>query len=192
MIGTQLFETQQIRLDAVDLEKDPPVETLWTYDLDYAQDLRETPARPLSAIELKKHYEKLQKKSADANNEFYYAIRQREPESLIGFLRITYITWSNGVAFIRLDFGSQEHFEQFGRSALQLTLQYLFDECNLHRVTTILPEYRTAMIGMLQDFGFSLEVRRRQAIFRNARFWDSLTYGLLHSGWLNPSVEVAK
>lgn len=192
MIATQLFETPQIRLDAIDLEKDPQVETLWTYDLDYAQDLREAPARPLSASELKKSYEKLQKKSADTNNEFYYAIRQREPESLVGFLRITYITWSNGVAFFRLDFGSQDHFEQFGRSAMQLALQYLFDECNLHRVTTILPEYRAALIGLLQDFGFVLEVRRRQAIFRNARFWDSLTYGLLRSEWVNQAVGMAK
>jgi RimJ/RimL family protein N-acetyltransferase len=192
MISTQLFETPLIRLDAIDPEKDAAIETSWTYDLDYAQEIRNTPASPISSSELKKHYEKLEKKTEGAPGQMLFAIRSKESEALISMLRINFISWSNGMCLFYLSFGDMEKLQQYGKVALELSLRYFFEEMNLHRATTITSEHRTSMINLLEKSGFSLEVRRRQSIFRNGRLWDSLTFGLLRREWENQLKEAVR
>ena len=54
MIYKQLFDSLNLRLIYINPEEDSKIEAAWTYDLDYAQDLMEMPARPLGPVEIKK------------------------------------------------------------------------------------------------------------------------------------------
>ena len=90
--------------DRVDPEKDAAVEATWTYQLGYAQWLRNQPARPLSTFELKKLYES-SLKASETRNSFFFAIRLKAGDRLIGFLRIPWISWSTGVAPLQMFFG---------------------------------------------------------------------------------------
>jgi RimJ/RimL family protein N-acetyltransferase len=54
---------------------------------------------------------------------------------------------------------------------------------NLYRVSAFVPEYNGVAIHMLRKFGFTEEIRRRQATERDGRRWDLLTFGLLRSEW---------
>jgi RimJ/RimL family protein N-acetyltransferase len=191
MIHTQLFESPNLRLTSVDPEQDSKVETGWTYDLDYAQGLLETPVRPLGALELKKHHEEEQKRADDRGNQFYFAIRLKEDNQLAGFLRFPFIFWVHSSAWLRLGIADPAILARFGREALEMALRYSFSELNLYRVETALPDYQHDMIGLLEDAGFLMEVRRRQVFFRNGRYYDALHFGLLQSEWkANLAAEV--
>ena len=62
MIGTQLFESTDIHLTAIDPEKDAVLESAWMHDLSFADLQRQGTFHHLSVVEAKKHFEELQKK----------------------------------------------------------------------------------------------------------------------------------
>ena len=64
-----------------------------------------------------------------------------------------------------------------------LLLRYAFREINLYRLTALIPEYNLPALALFTSFGFREEVRRRQALERDSRFWDMLNYGLLAAEW---------
>jgi len=183
-IQTQLFEGRDIRFGPIDYEKDPQIESRWTHDSDFMRLYDVEPARPMSPAMVKKRYEKLEKEIEEAKNLFYFAIRAREDDRLIGKALINHIEWSNGNGWIELGIGSADDRRKgYGAQALQMLLRFAFAELNLFRVTARVPEYNEAAIALLKKFGFTEEVRRRQALERDGRRWDLLVFGLLKDEW---------
>lgn len=184
-IQTQLFEGRDIGFGPIDHEKDPEIESKWTHDSDFMRMYETEPARPMSAAMVKKKYEKLEKEIEENKNAYYFAIRAREDDRLIGKAMINRIEWSNGVGWIRLGIGAGEDRRRgYGSQALRMLLRFAFAELNLFRVSAAAPEYNEAAIALLKKFGFTEEARRRQALDRDGRRWDLLVFGLLKEEWL--------
>lgn len=185
-IQTQLFEGQAVRFGPIDHEKDPAVESKWTHDSEFMRLYDLDAARPMSAAMVKKKYEKLEKEIEEEKNLFYFAVRAREDDRLIGKAMLHRIEWANGNGWIELAIGAAEDRRKgFGTQVLRMLLRFAFAETNLFRVTARVPEYNQAAIGLLKKFGFVEEVRRRQAVDRDGRRWDLLVFGLLKDEWQN-------
>jgi len=183
-IHTPLFEGQHIRLGQIDYEKDPEIESRWTHDSAFMRMLELAPARPLSPEQVKKSYEKLEKQIEEDKNLFYFAIRARNDDRLVGLAAIEYIEWNNGNGFLKLAIGEADcRGKGWGADALQLLLRYAFNELNLFRITAPVPEYNTCALSLVKKFGFVEEVRRRQALQRDNRRWDLIYFGLLNQEW---------
>jgi RimJ/RimL family protein N-acetyltransferase len=183
MMDTALFEGQTIRFTAVNPEQDYKIESAWTYDLDFARRYRDTPARPLAPHELKKYYEKLLKESHEGGRKFHFSVRLKADDRLVGFVRFWIMEWNHGAGRIDVVIGEAELRPRIEPEALQLALAYAFDELNLHRVAIQLPEYDHTGIDILENAGFTLEVRRKEVVYRSEHYWDWLQYGLLISEW---------
>ena len=185
-IQTQLFESAQICFGPIDYEKDPEIESKWTHDAEFMRLYDIAPARPMSAAMIKKQYEKLEKQVEEDKNLFYFAIRAREDDRLIGKAMIQWIEWSNGNGHLRLGIGAAEdRCKGYGMQALQMLLRFSFAELNLFRVSAVVPEYNEAAIALFRKAGFTEEVRRRKALERDGRRWDMLMFGLLNDEWRN-------
>jgi RimJ/RimL family protein N-acetyltransferase len=183
-IQTQLFEGKDIRFGPIDQEKDPEIESKWTHDSDFMRMMEISPARPLSAAMVKKQYEKLEKQIEENKNQYYFAIRAREDDRLIGKAIVQWIEWANGNGFIRLGIGAAEdRGKGYGTQALGMLLRFAFAELNLFRLSALVPEYNTTAIALLKKFGFVEEVRRRQSVERDNKRWDMLVFGLLKDEW---------
>ena len=183
-IQTPLFEAQDIRLGPIDHEKDPEVESKWTHDSEFMRLTELKPVRPLAPAMVKKGYEALEKEIEEDKNLFYFAIRAREDDRLLGKAVLEWIDWTNGNGYLRMGIGSGgDRGQGLGTQALGLLLRFAFAELNLFRVTVVMPEYCQAGIALLRKFGFVEEVRRRKAILRDGQEYDLLAFGLLHSEW---------
>lgn len=183
-IETQLFEAQDVRLGPIDLETHPAVESRWTHDAEFMRLMELKPIRPLSPAMVKKQYEAIEKEMEEQKNLFYFTIRAREDDRLIGKALIEYVDWSNGNGYIRLGIGEAESRRKgYGSQALSMLLRYAFGELNLFRVTAVVPAYNEGTIHLFQKFGFMEEVRRRKALFRDGEFWDVIGFGLLNAEW---------
>ena len=183
-IQTQLFEGQHIRFGPIDHEKDAEIESKWTHDSDFMRMMEVAPARPMSAALVKKQYEKLEKQIEENKNLYYFAIRAREDDHLIGKAVIQWIEWANGNGFLRLGIGAAEDRSKgYGTQALQMLLRFAFAELNLFRVSAIVPEYNVAAIALMKKFGFVQEVSRRKSLERDGRRWDLYVFGLLKDEW---------
>ena len=183
-IRTPLFEAQDIRLGPIDHEKDPEVESRWTHDSEFMRFMELKPVRPLAPAMVKKQYESLEKEIEEDKNLFYFTIRSREDDRLLGKAMLEWIDWSNGNGYLRMGIGSgTDRGQGLGTQALGLLLRFAFAELNLFRVTIVVPEYCRSAIALVQKFGFIEEVRRRKAILRDGREYDLLAFGLLRSEW---------
>jgi len=188
-IQTPLFEAQDIRLGPIDHEKDPEVESRWTHDSEFMRLMELKPIRPLAPAMVKKEYESLEKEIEEGKNLFYFTIRARENDRLMGKAMLEWIDWSNGNGYLRLGIGSHtDRGKGLGAQALSLLLRFAFAELNLFRVTIVIPEYNQAAIALINKFGFVEEVRRRKAILRDDGVWDLVIFGLLRSEWEDGSV----
>lgn len=185
-IQTQLFEGKDIRFGPIDYEKDPEVESKWTHDSEFMRMYETDPARPMSAAMVKKQYEKLEKEIEEEKNMYYFAIRARADDRLIGKAIVHRIEWANGNGWIRLGIGSaSDQHKGYGSESLQMLLRFVFAELNMFRISAVVPEYSEAAIVLLKKFGFAEEIRRRQALDRDGRRWDMLVFGLLKDEWQN-------
>ncbi len=183
-IQTPLFEGQDIRLGPIDHEKDPEIESRWTHDCEFMRLMELKPVRPVSPAMVKKQYESLEKSIEEDKNLFYFTIRAREDDRLLGKAVLEWIDWTNGNAYLRLGIGSgTDRGRGLGAQALGLLLRFAFAELNLFRVTIVMPEYCQAAIALVRKFGFVEEVRRRKAILRDSQEFDLLAFGLLRSEW---------
>lgn len=179
-IANQLFEGPDIRFGPIDHEKDPEIESRWTHDAQFMRLFDLSPARPMSAAMVKKQYEKLEKQVDEDKNLYYFTVRARADDRLIGKAIIEWIEWTNSNAFLRLGIGAGEDRRRgYGSQALQMMLRFAFAELNLYRVTANVQEYNEPAIRLLQKYGFVEEVRRRQGLDRDGRRWDLLVFGLL-------------
>jgi RimJ/RimL family protein N-acetyltransferase len=184
-IATSLFKGNLIRLTRIEYEKDPEEISRWTHNAAYLRMLGEESAYPLSAFQIKKQLEGIEKSADEERNLFYFHIRLLEEERLLGFAKIDWVLWNSRSGRVSLAIGDPaEHKKGYGADTLRLLLRYAFGELNLHRVFVMLPEYNEAGIHLVQKFGFTQEVCRREVIAREGRRWDMLEFGLLQPEWL--------
>lgn len=183
-LQTQLFEAQDIRFGPIDHEAHPDVESRWTHDAEFMHLLEWKPIGPLSPAMVKAHYESIEKEIEEQKNLFYFTIRAREDDRLIGKALIEYVDWASGNGYLRLGIGeANSRRKGYGSQALSLLLHYAFRELNMYRVTAVVPAYNEGALHLFQRFGFMEEVRRPKAMHHNGEFWDIVSYGLLNAEW---------
>jgi RimJ/RimL family protein N-acetyltransferase len=183
-IDTPLFTGKLVHLGSIDHEKDPAIVSRWTHDAGFMRMMYTDPMRPQAPWQVKKKLEELEKAIEEERNLFHFRIRLQSDDRLLGFAELYWISWSNGIGFIRLGIGSAEdRHNGYGRETLGMLLRYAFAELNLYRLTALIPEYNLPALALFTGFGFSEEVRRRQTLERDSRFWDLLSCGLLAAEW---------
>jgi RimJ/RimL family protein N-acetyltransferase len=180
---TNLFESEHLCLTPIDIDKDAVVEAAWTESLEYAQWLTHEPAHPLSAFELKKMYEEKEKAESHGHVNFFFAVHQKLDDKLAGFVRIPHVLWSNNISRVRFDIPDTEWMHTYGLELVQLVLNYAFNELNLFVITVDVSETDETTRAVLEQAGFVLEVRQRQALYRHNRYLDLLIYAIQRPAW---------
>jgi RimJ/RimL family protein N-acetyltransferase len=179
-MSTPLFEGERVRLAPRDPERDAEIESGWTHDPEYLQLMDSRPALPISPGQVRRQYEAEEKE----RDRILFGIHTRAENRLVGTVGLKWIQWSHGVAVLSIGIGTAADRRQgYGKEALRLFLNYAFNELNLYRVTAMTFEYNPVAVHMLEQAGFVLEARRRQAVYRTGRRWDALLLGLLRTEW---------
>jgi len=159
-IEKSLFEGEKICLAPIDRENDAGFELKWAQDGSYLRLLNPDPALPASAERIKKHYERSEKEVGQDKNLFYFTIRLRPDDRLIGFARLYGIGWAMRYGSVQLGIGDPgARGKGYGSEALNLLLRYAFGEINLFRLEVNIPEYNLVALQMFRKAGFSEEAR---------------------------------
>jgi len=183
-MDTQLFQGKLICLAAPDPEFDAEIESKWTHNAEFARLMYAEPMRPLSPNIIKKKYAEANQATQNPPNEFRFAIRTQADDRLIGLLRFIRIDWSNsGARFLLGIVDENDRGKGYGTEAMQLALNYAFREMNLYRLSANVLESNSRALAFLRKHGFVDEVRRRQAVYRDGKYWDWVMLGLLRDEW---------
>lgn len=183
--ATQLFESEHLALTGYDPEKDAAIEAGFTRNLDYAWSMSpEIVPHPLTTFEVKKMREEALKESEEKENCFFYSIRLREGDRLLGTVVFPWISWSNRQAGVRVNFGAEGDEELYFGEVLDLTLRYAFEELGLFHVDIRQGSHDETRVNRLLAAGLAIEVRQRSMFYRHGRLWDLLILGISSEKWL--------
>ncbi len=80
--------------------------------------------------------------------------------------------------------GEKEYWSHgYGSEAALLMIKYGFEQVNLHRIASGVFSFNERSLRMHRKIGFKDEGVRREALFRNGRYWDMVEFGYLATEW---------
>lgn len=140
----------------------------WYADGDFVRKMDTSIARPLSGEDLERTYRNL-----DRDTEIYLHVRTIAEDRLIGFVTLYNIEWQNQLAQLALAIGDPDDRGQgYGTEALNLMLNYGFNELNLFKVCLDVIATNQAAIAVYQNSGFEFEGTNRLAVKRDGHRID--------------------
>ncbi|MFC6200472.1 GNAT family N-acetyltransferase [Lactiplantibacillus nangangensis] len=146
----------------------------WYTEGSFLRNLDTAPARPLSGEELEQTYRNL-----DRQTEFYFHIRTQADDRLIGFVTLYNIEWTNQIAQLAIAIGDPaDRGHGYGTEALNLMLNYGFNELNLYKVCLDVIATNHAAISVYQNSGFEFEGTNKLAVKRDGERYDLYSMGL--------------
>jgi RimJ/RimL family protein N-acetyltransferase len=183
MINRTLFMDGNIKLTALDPEKDAEALSRWTSSPSFVAHYFDGIFRPYMVSEIKKKWKEMLKKASESGSRYYFAVREKDSDSLVGLIKIGWVSASNQATNLFLDLIDERSFELYAGIALKMALQYIFMELSLHRVSAYTSTNNEREIALYERAGFLRESQRRQAIYHDGNFYDELVYGLTRPEW---------
>ncbi len=99
--------------------------------------------------------------------------------SLIGEVALKSIRWYNRKAEISILIFDDYQGRGYGKPALQMMLDYVFNTMNFHRLEAEVMAFNKKGKELFEKAGFIQEGSLREAKYFNGRYYDILRYGLL-------------
>lgn len=179
MISDNLWVGRVVRLTGLE-RQDARAFSSWHNDAGFLRLLDAEIARPRTEDEVLKWFEDWQKDPRI----IAFAVRFLNSDDLLAVIMLEGIHFQHGVAWLGLGIGNREQWGKgYGREAITLTLNYGFDELNLHRIQLSVFEYNTRGIALYEKLGFRREGVFREFMQREGRRYDMYLYGLLRREW---------
>ncbi|MFX0033802.1 MAG: GNAT family N-acetyltransferase [Candidatus Hodarchaeota archaeon] len=176
-----MFESERLKLAPLKREY---IESFlkWLNDPEITQYL--TGYRPLTQDMEEDWFDNLKKRE----NAIIFSILLKDNQKLIGNCGIEDIHWVNRSATCGLFIGDKENQGKgYGPEALRLLLDYGFSTLNLNRIDLKVYEFNTRAIKCYKKVGFIEEGRKRQATFKNGKYYDDIVMSILHEEWKGKS-----
>lgn len=168
---------ERIRLRAIERE-DIPTFVRWFNDPEVRQYL--LMYEPMSHAKEERWFES----RLDARDDFLLAIEAQTGDAWIhiGNAGLHRIDWKNRTAIFGIALGEKAYWGQgYGTDATRTMLRFAFGELNLHRVELEVYDFNPRAMRCYEKAGFRHEGTRRQALFRDGRYWDVHTMAVLQA-----------
>lgn len=177
-----LFRGELVRLTAEEPELLGKTFSSWDRDSEFRRLLDDEPPCLWSAKKIKEWFEKDSYEGDESGLSF--CIRTLQEDCLIGFIGLWDIEWSHGDAEVGIGIGDRERWGKgYGTDAMRVILRYGFTELNLERITLGVFGYNGRAIRSYEKAGFTVEVRMRQALYRDGSRADIVFMGILRDEW---------
>ncbi len=114
-----------------------------------------------------------------------------ESWKLIGTVAFDHIDWRVHMAEFGIMIGEKDYWNQgYGTDAVRLLLHHGFNTLNLNRIFLHVFTTNPRAIRAYEKAGFTLEVRERQAEYRNGKYIDLLLMGILKSEFIEREAAI--
>ncbi|MGP4108643.1 GNAT family N-acetyltransferase [Virgibacillus sp. L01] len=115
-----------------------------------------------------------------------YIIEEKESDTAIGVTSLINIDTKNRNAECIIDIGEKKFWGKgYGTEALKMLLEYAFLELNLHRVSLRVFSLNDRAIHIYNKLGFEKEGVMRESLYRNGKWHDIITMGVLKREYMS-------
>lgn len=101
--------------------------------------------------------------------------------SSIGYFRTSNWDETSRHVFVGFDLHADYRGKGLAQAAYRVFLRFLFEECGMNKVSLELLGHNERARRLYQRLGFVLEGVKRQEVWRNDRYLDSLLFSMLRS-----------
>jgi RimJ/RimL family protein N-acetyltransferase len=116
---------------------------------------------------------------------YRFAIETIEDNIYIGDCGINSIDWKNSIASVVIFIGSKDYWGKgYGTEAMQTLLTFIFNQININKVRLNVYSFNERAIKSYEKCGFKREGVLRQEIFRNGRYYDIISLGILRDEYI--------
>lgn len=179
MLNNDLLKGNNLRLTSLK-EEDLNTFENWYNDVKFLRHYDMIAAFPKSHPQLLEMLQDIR----NSNDRYIFAVRTMKENKFIGVTGFENILWNNGVAVIYIGIGDNTfRGKGFGKEALELTMEFGFQELNLHRIQLNVLSYNDPAIKLYENLGFKREGVYREFIHRDGKRYDMYLYGILRSEW---------
>lgn len=179
MLMNNLLKGNNIRLTSLK-EEDLSIFESWYNDIGFLRLYDMIAAFPRSKSELSE----MLKEIRESQDRYIFAIRTIQDNNFIGVTGFENILWNNGTAMIYIGIGNNSYRGKgIGKEALKLTMEFGFEELNLHRIGLNVLSYNKPALKLYESLGFEKEGTYREFIHRDGKRYDMHLYGILRPEW---------
>ncbi len=179
MFINNLLVGERVKLTSLN-EEDLAILENWYNDVNFLRLYDVISAFPKSEMQL---LQMLNNKRSSSNS-YIFAVRTLEDNTLIGVTGFEEILWNNGAATIFVGIGSSEsRGKGYGKEALNLAMEFGFQELNFHRIQLTVIQYNKSAVNLYESLGYKREGIYREFIHRDGRRYDMYLYGILREEW---------
>lgn len=177
---SKLFKSSRIQLTSLSAA-DAGKYVKWGEDDEYLRNLDTDYVRPRNEDFYKSQIQSF----AAAPGIIEFGIYALEEKELIGFISLFSIEWNNRLATLAVGIGDANfRGKGFGSEAIQLVLNYAFNELNLNKVVLDVISNNEGAISSYRKNGFIVEGTARESILRDGNKYDKIYMGILKREWL--------
>lgn len=181
MLINRLLVGEKIRLSSLKEEHLSTFEA-WYNDTGFLRLYDVVAAFPKSKLQL----QEMLLDTQNLSDKYIFAVKTIEEDKFIGVTGFENILWNNGTAVIYIGIGDNTFRGQgLGKEALALTMEFGFQELNLHRIQLTVLSYNKPAIALYEKVGFKKEGVYREFIHRDGKRYDMYLYGILRHEWCN-------
>lgn len=179
MLINRLLIGEKIRLSSLK-EEHLPIFEAWYNDTGFLRLYDVVAAFPKSKLQL----QEMLLDTQNSSDKYIFAVKTIEENKFIGVTGFENILWNNGTAVVYIGIGDNTFRGQgIGKEALALTLEFGFQELNLHRIQLTVLSYNKPAIALYESLGFKKEGVYREFIHRDGKRYDMYLYGILRHEW---------
>ncbi|MEJ7152905.1 GNAT family protein [Staphylococcus ureilyticus] len=175
-----LFESSRIKLRKMTKE-DTELYNKWRNDIEVMHSTN--PSLDVYPLESTKEF--VEHVILESSTNKSYIMVEKEEEIPIGIISLINIDYKNRNAECIIDIGEKKHWGKgYGSESLELLLDYVFYEMNLHRISLKVFSFNDRAISLYTKIGFQEEGNSRQSLFRNGQWYDIIHMGILKNEYL--------
>lgn len=179
MTVSGFFYGERVRLSPLN-QLDAGIIARWQSDIEFLRLLDAQPSFPKSEQQVAEWIREGQR----GRDNFLLGVRLLPDDELIGFLEIGEVLWTHRNSWLAIGIGAREHWGRgYGREAIELALDFVFQELNLHRIQLTVFSYNDRAVALYERLGFRREGVYREFLLRDGQHHDMYLYGLLAREW---------
>lgn len=118
------------------------------------------------------------------NSGLRYIIYNLESNNKIGYFSFKMTNEVSRTGKIALKFIKESRGKNFGTDTLKLTMSFLFNKMNMHRLYTTIVSYNKGSLKLFEKCGWIIEGNERQSIFMNSAYHDNYSLSILHNEYI--------
>ena len=184
MLGNRLLRGEKVYLHALKRDQMPTFAE-WFKDLELLSYLTVGPVFPQTLKDEENWYDNMVK---DKENKTFgiYTIKN---DQIIGSVSLMRFDWRNHACEFGIAVGDKAFWGGgYGTDATRVMVRFGFLEMNLNRIELSVYSFNERAIRAYEKVGFTHEVTRREAAFRDGQYHDIHIMSMLREEWSDPIV----